>query len=151
MEKKKIKKKKTKTKVIIISIIVGVVILGLIIAIFLYSPISQMIIGGGTGTSISQIIDQSVVEGEIETINMRPSVGETWLITSYSCSESGAGSIFLVDTITGAIKGMVASPDPNLRLFIDNNLYLRCSSDHYGNPPEPNDDINSFRIVGIRV
>jgi len=145
------KKTKKKTKIIIIiSVIVGIVILGLIVAGILYFPTSQMIVGGGAGTSVSQRINPITVDvnwadpteqpsyESAEICIAHPPVGETWLITSFICNGYYADPYAVTGDFNQAYNwDSVPITD---RLFIDNDYYLICW-----------EGCQSFDIVGVRV
>ena len=118
-------------------------ILGIAVALLLLIQFSNVydggapfaILGGGAGSSITQIIwsttetiyDNGESMGDEERwCVVRPPVGETWLITDMEKDESGVLSwCFLVqgEVIDWSYMVNVLTTD---RLFIDSNTYLAC-------------------------
>lgn len=118
---------KKKTKVIIV-IAIGVLFLGLIIAGIFYFPTrGQMVVGGGPGTSVSQVIEgvEMILDGDnYKMCIARPPVGETWLITSFVDDTHDCGLV--EGDINNYIwKEFITDEVPD-RIFIDNDVYLAC-------------------------
>ena len=147
-------------------------ILGIAVALLLLIQFSNVyegnspfaVAGGGAGSSISQTVtsiniqmcDQPPYETECwytYTANVRPPIGETWLITSYKCKGAQYPGVELVSVSTGMVTNLPdyvwpsstnPGEDAGLRLFIDNDFYLRC----WGENDEPETKIT---IIGVRA
>ncbi len=145
-------------------------ILGIAVVILVLAQFTNIgggvfaIAGGGAGSSVSQTVKSTLQQfcdlppyqddcWFMQVAEIRPPTGETWLITSYICegAQYPAAEVFSVSTslvtwVPDEVWPSTADPglDAGLRLFVDNNFYLRCAGD-------AGETETRITITGVRV